>query len=58
MVLAFFGETVSAGQIAVMGDMETKSLDHSLALFKVCHIIFINVSRKQLFVQKVFLRIP
>ena len=47
MVLAFFGETVPAGQIAVVSNMKTKRFDNRLSLFYHIYKIFINIAGKQ-----------
>ena len=47
MVLAFFGEAVPAGQIAVVSNMKTKRFDNRLSLFYHIYKIFINIAGKQ-----------
>ena len=48
MVLAFLCKAVTAGQIAVMGNVQAQRLHNRLPLFKVYHKIPVNILGKKL----------
>ena len=48
VVLPFLREAIPAGQIAVMGDMQTQGFHHSLSVLKVKHVILVDIRREQL----------
>ena len=47
VIFPLFRKAVPAGQITVMGDMKAQRLYHSLSLFKIIYIIFVNVRGEQ-----------
>ena len=58
MVLSFFRETVAAGQVAVVGNVETESLHHRLALFDLIDQALICILCEQLSRPGQFRQIP
>ena len=48
MVFPFLRKAITAGQVAVMGNMQAQSLDHSGALLKLADVAFIFIFRKEL----------
>ena len=48
MVLAFLCKAITAGQIAVMGNVQAQRLYHRLPLLKVYHKIPVNILGKEL----------
>ncbi len=48
MILAFLRETVFTGKITVVGDMQTERLHHSLSVFEIKDIIFVDILRIEL----------
>ena len=48
MILAFLCKAVTAGQIAVMGNVQAQCLHHRLPLLKVYHKIPVNILGKEL----------
>ena len=48
MVLAFLCKAVTAGQVAVMGNVQAQCLDHGFPLLKVYHKIPVNILGQEL----------
>ena len=48
VVFPFLCKTISAGQVAVMGNVKAKGLDHCLALLKIHNKITVNILCKKL----------